>query len=36
MIKFTLGFVVGITIGVLLGSFLICCFVVSKDDQWKE
>lgn len=30
---FTLGFVIGLLVGVLTGGFLMCCFVVAKDGQ---
>ena len=30
---FTLGFIIGLLVGVLTGGFLMCCFVVAKDDQ---
>ena len=33
MINFTLGFVVGIIAGGLVGMFLMCCLVVNKDEQ---
>lgn len=30
---FTLGFVIGLLIGVLTGGFLMCCFVVAGDSD---
>ena len=30
---FTLGFVVGLLVGVLTGGFLMCCFVVAGDSD---
>ena len=32
-IIFTLGFVIGLLVGVLTGGFLMCCFVVSGDSD---
>ena len=32
-IIFTLGFVIGLLVGVLTGGFLMCCFIAGKDDQ---
>ena len=30
---FTLGFVIGLLVGVLTGGFLMCCFVVAGDSD---
>ena len=32
-IIFTLGFVIGLLVGVLTGGFLMCCFVVAGDSD---
>lgn len=32
-IIFTLGLFIGLLVGVLTGGFLMCCFVVGRDDQ---
>ena len=30
---FTLGFVIGLLVGVLTGGFLMCCFIVGSDKE---
>ena len=32
-IIFTLGFIIGLLVGVLTGGFLMCCFVVAGDSD---
>lgn len=33
MVKIALAFIGGLIIGVILGTFLICCLVVGRDDK---